>query len=96
MSAIVTIKIVCDTPLCGAFRVMETESRTTARRMLQRLGWKVVLKHNATNQGSTKYGDLCPDCPQEYRVTPWRYSDKNKPQHTAAAVIGNALPKRKR
>lgn len=93
MTAIVTIRINCD-GTCGNFRVVETDSKTTARRILAGIGWKVVLKHSGTS-GGTSYGDMCPECPQGYRLTPWRYRE-DKGQHTAAAVIGDALPRRKK
>lgn len=94
MTAIVTIRINCD-GTCGNFRVLETDSRTTARRMLAKLGWRVVLKHSGA-AGGTTYGDVCPECPLEHRREAWRYAEHAKaPQkRTAAGVIGNALPRR--
>lgn len=90
MTAIITVRIQCDNA-CGNFRVMETDSRTTARRMLSNIGWRVILKHSGTS-GGTSYGDLCPSCPQGYFVSPGRH----KPDISADALIGDTIPKRKR
>lgn len=96
MTAIVTIRINCD-GRCGNFRVVETSSVTSARRMLQPLGWRVVLKPAAPNGNARPYGDRCPECPQEDNENiPWRYSGRERYKTTAAAVIGDALPRRKK
>lgn len=94
MTAIVTIRINCD-GTCGNFRVVETDSKTTARRMLAKLGWKVVLKHSGA-AGGTSYGDMCPECPLAHNREAWRYAahEKTLQKKTAVGVIGNALPRR--
>lgn len=96
MSALVTVRITCDTPGCGSFRVLETDSRTTARRMLAKLGWKVVLRESTARNGSRTYGDLCDDCPLTNNREAWRYAAAAEtPQRkTAGALIGDALPRR--
>jgi hypothetical protein len=96
MSALVTVRITCDTPGCGAFKVLETDSKTTARRMLANLGWKVVLRANTTSSHARSYGDLCDGCPLGHNREAWRYAAAQEaPQRlTATALLGNALPRR--
>lgn len=89
MTAVITIRITCDG--CSNFKVLETESVTSARRILARYGWKVVLRSNSANNGRT-YGDKCPDCPAGTK-TPRRYAEDENP---ASKIIGDALPKRRK
>lgn len=73
MSTIVTIRVVCDS--CGNFRVMETDSKVTARKALAKLGWNVVLLSAKSKNGGRSYGDRCGDCPLLDARTTWRYAN---------------------